>query len=66
MNLTPLPLVPLGRTGLTVSRLSFGTVYFGRYGDNLTPESAADILAAPWSAGLLPGIPPTITGRTPM
>jgi aryl-alcohol dehydrogenase-like predicted oxidoreductase len=51
----PLPMSPtvaLGRTGLAVSRLSFGTAYFGRYGDCLAPEAGAALLLAALERGV--------------
>ena len=38
---------PLGNTELMVSRLSFGTVYMGPRGDDLSPEAGAELL---WEA----------------
>lgn len=36
--------VPFGQTGLTVSRLCFGTAYLGPLSDKLTPEAGGDLL----------------------
>jgi aryl-alcohol dehydrogenase-like predicted oxidoreductase len=44
--------VPFGRTGLIVSRLSFGSVYFGPMGEAQTPEAAADVLQAALELGV--------------
>ncbi len=48
----PHSLLPLGRTGLKVSRLSFGTVYFSSYGENLSTEAAASVLLAALERGV--------------
>jgi aryl-alcohol dehydrogenase-like predicted oxidoreductase len=47
MSASPLP-VPLGRTSLNVSRLSFGTVYL----EKMTPDAGAEILLASLERGV--------------
>jgi aryl-alcohol dehydrogenase-like predicted oxidoreductase len=44
--------VDFGQTGLTVSRLSFGTAYLGPLSDNLTPEAGGDLLAHAFELGV--------------
>jgi len=45
-------LVPLGRTGLTVSRLSFGTAILGPLCQKMTPEAGGDLLARAFELGV--------------
>jgi aryl-alcohol dehydrogenase-like predicted oxidoreductase len=47
-----LPTMPLGRTGLPVSRLSFGTVYLGHFVQNLSPQAGAEVLLAALERGV--------------
>jgi aryl-alcohol dehydrogenase-like predicted oxidoreductase len=53
MSLPHLPIYPLGKTGLTVPRLSFGTVYLhpGKEG-NMPPEAGADLLIEALQRGI--------------
>ncbi|MFQ6058984.1 MAG: aldo/keto reductase, partial [Anaerolineae bacterium] len=44
--------VAFGRTGLTVSRLCFGTAYLGPLDDRLTPEAGGDLLAHAFELGV--------------
>lgn len=44
--------VDFGQTGLTVSRLSFGTAYLGPLSDKLTPETGGDLLARAFELGV--------------
>jgi len=44
--------VAFGHTGLTVSRLCFGTAYLGPLGDRLTPETGGELLAQAFELGV--------------
>jgi len=44
--------VAFGKTGLTVSRLSFGTAYLGPLGEHLTPEAGGELLAQAFELGV--------------
>ncbi len=44
--------VAFGRTGLTVSRLSFGMAYLGPLGEKLTPGAGGDLLAQAFELGV--------------
>lgn len=45
-------MIPLGRTDLLVSRLCFGTVYLGPYGEKLSPQEGGRILVRAWEEGV--------------
>ncbi len=44
--------VPLGRTGLILSRLGFGTVWMGPHGDDLSPAVGAELLHQAFPLGV--------------
>jgi aryl-alcohol dehydrogenase-like predicted oxidoreductase len=44
--------VTFGQTGLTVSRLCFGTAYLGPLGEKLTPEAGGELLAHAFELGV--------------
>lgn len=48
----PTELVPIGRTGLRVTRLGLGSTPFGNLLTQVSEESAAEALAAAWRHGL--------------
>lgn len=45
-------MIPLGRTGFLVSRLCFGTVYLGPYGEKLSPQQGGRVLVRAWEEGV--------------